>query len=94
MVIGIDKNKLKNLSTYQEWAKLGDNIKQVKGVKAVVSIARLNDLTLNDSLGKFEFKPLQPTFPKSQPELDELIQKYHLSNFTKALYLVRKLIQH
>lgn len=90
LVIGIDKNKLKNLSTYQEWAKLGDNIKQVKGVKAVVSIARLNDLILNDSLGKFEFKPLQPTFPKSQPELDELIEKISSLKFYEGIIFSEK----
>ena len=42
LVIGIDKDKINKLKNYQEWARLGNRIKNIGGIKAVVSIARLN----------------------------------------------------
>ncbi|MCE3260177.1 MAG: Patched family protein, partial [Bacteroidetes bacterium] len=32
LVIGIQKDKLNDLKTYQAWAKLGDDIKQLDGI--------------------------------------------------------------
>ena len=90
LVIGIDKHKLQKLSTYQEWAKLGDNIKKINGVKAVVSIARLNDLNLNDTLGKFEFKPIQNQYPKTQDELNSLLTKIASLKFYEGIIFSEK----
>lgn len=90
LVIGIEKSKLKKLTTYQEWANLGDNIKKVNGIKAVVSIARLNDLVLNDSLGKFEFKPLSKETPKTQHELDSLLEKIATLKFYEGIVFSEK----
>lgn len=90
LVIGIDKKKLSKLSTYQEWANLGNNIKKLEGVKTVVSIARLNDLMLNDSLSKFEFKPLQTANPKSQTELNDLLTKIASLKFYEGIIFSEK----
>ncbi len=90
LVIGIEKDKLKKLATYQEWAKLGDNIKKVNGIKAVVSIARLNDLVLNDSLGKFEFKPLSKEIPETQQQLDSLLEKISSLKFYEGIVFKEK----
>ncbi|MGZ3901912.1 MAG: efflux RND transporter permease subunit, partial [Bacteroidia bacterium] len=58
LVIGIQKDKLNSLDNFKAWEKLGDDIKGLVGIKSVVSIARLNELVLDDTLGKFEFVPL------------------------------------
>ncbi|MGZ3920424.1 MAG: efflux RND transporter permease subunit, partial [Bacteroidia bacterium] len=55
LVIGIQKDKLNSLDNFKAWEKLGDDIKGLVGIKSVVSIARLNELVLDDTLGKFEF---------------------------------------
>lgn len=73
LVVGIKKDELNKLSNYQAWAKAGDDIKGLAGIKNVLSIARLNDLILNDTLGKFEFKPLKGLNPTTQDELDDLL---------------------
>lgn len=75
LVMGTDEQKLHNLRTYQAWAKLGEDIKRVPGIKQVASIARLNDLRLNDSLERFDFVPLQTSQPQNQHDLDTLLEK-------------------
>ena len=90
LVIGIDKDKLNKLSTYQEWVRLGHKIKSIRGVKAVVSIARLKDLILNDSLGKFEFQPLQNSNPQTQEELNALLEKISTLKFYDGIIFNQK----
>ena len=85
LVIGVDKEKLGTLTNYTAWAKLGDDIKKLRGIKSVVSIARLNDLILNDSLGKFQFIPLKGSNPSTQIELDELMVKIHSLKFYEGI---------
>jgi uncharacterized protein len=85
LVIGIDKDKLNTIDNFSEWAKLGENIKSLDGIKSVVSVARLNDLVLNDSLGKFEFIPLQGSNPTTQDELENLILKVNSLKFYEGI---------
>ena len=60
LVVGIKKDELNTLANYNAWVKAGDDIKSLPGIKNVLSIARLKDLTLNDSLGKFELVGIPP----------------------------------
>ncbi|MCW3077767.1 MAG: hypothetical protein JWO32_2376 [Bacteroidetes bacterium] len=85
LVIGIQKDKLNTLKTYQAWAKLGNDIKVLEGIKGVVSIARLNELKLNDSLNKFEFLPIKESNPQSQQELNELMFKINNLKFYEGI---------
>lgn len=78
MVIGISDSNLYSLSNFSNWYDLGNALKKVKGVKAVVSVARLQTIIKNDSLGKFETIPLFPHKPQTQAGLDstrQLIRK-------------------
>ena len=81
LVVGIKKDALHTLDNYKAWANLGDSIKELAGIKSVVSISRLNDLVLNDSLGKFEFKPLKGLNPTTQDELDDLMYRLQSLKF-------------
>ncbi|MFO0321963.1 MAG: efflux RND transporter permease subunit [Bacteroidota bacterium] len=90
LVIGVDKDKISILKNYKEWDKLGNRIKSIPGIKEVVSIARLNDLKLNDSLGKFEFKPLQTSIPKTQHDLDTLLEKIETLKFYEGIVFIEK----
>ena len=81
LVVGIKKDELNTLANYQAWAKAGDDIKNLAGIKNILSIARLKDLSLNDSLGKFEFKPLQGSAPTTQGELEDLLLKINSLKF-------------
>lgn len=90
LVIGVEKKRISNLKNYQEWAKLGNRIKNINGIKAVVSIARLNDLKLNDSTEKFEFKPLTSILPKNQKSLDSLLKKANSLKFYEGIIFSEK----
>jgi predicted RND superfamily exporter protein len=72
MVIGIDDTTIFELEKYNDWYDLTYGIKQVDGIQEVVSIARIFNLTANDSLEQFEFKPLISEKPSTQLQLDSL----------------------
>lgn len=72
MVLGISDSLLYNVKNFNEWYELGDRIKNVVGVKAVLSVARLQSLKKNDSLQKFENFPILSRKPQSQAEVDSV----------------------
>lgn len=72
MVIGISDSTLFQLKNFNSWFDLGNDIKKVGGVKAVVSLARLQTIVRNDSLGRFENKQIITSRPTSQEEVDSL----------------------
>ncbi|MHB8258918.1 MAG: efflux RND transporter permease subunit [Bacteroidia bacterium] len=75
LVIGTDMTQLKKLDNFNKWCDLGDDIKSIKGIEYVLSAGRLDQIVLNDSLGKFEKKKLFTQKPKTQQELDSLWEK-------------------
>lgn len=81
MVVGINKDRLNTLDNFKAWAKAGEDIKNLAGIKNVLSIARLYDLTLNDTLGKFELKALKGNNPSTQSELEDLLLKVYSLKF-------------
>ncbi len=72
MVIGIDDTTIFQLEKFNDWYDLTYGIKQIDGIQEVVSIARVFNLTANDSLEQFEFKPLISEKPRNQLQLDSL----------------------
>lgn len=72
LVIGIKDKDLYQLEKFSQWYDLTYKIKEMKGVQEVVSVARLFQLTRNDSLKKFEFSSIIQEKPTSQNELDSL----------------------
>lgn len=87
MVIGIQDDDLYTLQRFGDWYDLGNAIKDVKGVKAVVSVARLHNLIKNDSLGKFENVPLISHKPQTQAEVDSIKETIlHLPFYRGIIY--------
>ncbi|HWY35191.1 MAG TPA: MMPL family transporter, partial [Nitrosopumilaceae archaeon] len=85
LVVGIKQKGVEKLGNFNAWYELGEEIKKIQGIQEVVSIARLNDLIVNDSLGKFDFLKLIKTPPKSQRELDSLLQKIYSLKFYEGI---------
>ncbi len=85
MVIGIQDEGLYTLQRFGDWYDLGNEIKKVKGVKAVVSVARLQNIVKNDSLGTFEKKPLVTRRPQSQYEVDSIKEAIHHLPFYRGI---------
>lgn len=90
LVVAIKKDELNTLANFQAWDKAGDDVKNLAGIKNVLSVARLSDLTLNDSLGKFEFKPVKGSHPTTQGELEDLWLKINSLKFYEGYVFDRK----
>lgn len=72
MVIGIKDSGLFRLDKFNAWYDLTYKIKALEGVEEVVSLARVYQLTKNDSLRQFDFEPIIKHRPADQDELDSL----------------------
>lgn len=87
MVLGISDSTLYTVKNFNEWYDLGDRLKNVLGVRAVLSVARLQALRRNDSLQKFENFPILSRKPLSQTELDSVKQViYDLPFYRGIIY--------
>lgn len=75
MVIAFKSKKVNDLATYNAWYSLSKEIKGIKGIKNVLSIANLFEVVKNDSVKKFDFKPVVAEMPKTQVELDSIFKK-------------------
>ncbi|MEW6774310.1 MAG: MMPL family transporter [Bacteroidota bacterium] len=58
LVIGTELHHLYSPKVFEQWHLLGDRIKNIKGIQAVVSIDRLVVAQFNDSLEKFTFQSI------------------------------------
>jgi predicted RND superfamily exporter protein len=85
MVIGISDSNLYVLKNFNSWFDLGNALKEVKGVKAVVSIPRLQTIIKNDSLEKFENVPIFPNKPITQAALDSSRKLINNLSFYKGI---------
>jgi len=72
MVIAMESDKIYDLKTFNAWYDLNQSIKEIKGVKNVLSIASLSEIQRDDEHKKFIFKPLISKRPESQAEIDSL----------------------
>ena len=72
MVVGVWDSDFYQLKKFNDWYDLNQEIKNINGIEEVVSDARMFHLNRNDSLMRFELKPLIPSNPKTQNELDSL----------------------
>lgn len=72
MFIGVQDSSMQQLNKYNAWWKLGEDIRKLEGIEAVVSTARLYCLQRNDSLQKFEMKLLHDGPASNQTELDSI----------------------
>lgn len=72
MVIGFANNNLFEQKLFNDWSKLNREIKAIPGIKDVLSLNSLFNVTKNDSLSKFDFRAISPGSSYSKPELDSI----------------------
>lgn len=72
MVIGFQDTRLFNKELFNDWSKLNKTVKGINGIKDVLSISSLYNLYRNDSVRKFDFKPISPKSDYTQVELDTI----------------------
>jgi uncharacterized protein len=85
MVIAIETDKIYELNTFNEWYDLNKKIKNIEGIKNVLSNTRLFSVKKDDSLKKFIFPPIVPQRPTTQAEVDTIKAKIALLPFYKGV---------
>lgn len=91
MLVGMQTDSLfNNLNEFNDYYDLNFSIKKMYGIKEVVSAASLYRLTKNDSLEKFDFKPLLQRKPKNRHELDSIKQAIYSLPFYDGFIINKK----
>ena len=90
LYLGIDDPNINKLDHFNKWYDLTKELKKVDGVQEALSLAKVFILTKNDSLKKFELSPLFKEKPKSQEELDSLLEIVYNQPFYKGLLFNEK----
>lgn len=72
LVLGIESERLFEKELFGGWYDLSKSIKNIDGIKEVVSCADVYEIVRNDSLKRFDFKPLVKQKPQTQAEIDTL----------------------
>ena len=74
LVVGVQDSALYELPTFQRFKYLSDAIKELDGVKYVISLPELQQLTKDSDAKQFIVTPVFPELPKQQAALDSLMQ--------------------
>lgn len=72
LVVAIQDDDLFQLEKFNDFYDLTDNVKEIDGVEAVVSIAQIFNLIKNDSIKKFDFQPIIHQKARNQAEVDSI----------------------
>ncbi len=72
LFIGIKDDSIFTLHKFQGLYDATYDLKKIDGVEECLSLARIFNLTKNDSLKKFEFRPVITSRPQTQAEVDSV----------------------
>ncbi len=72
MVIGFQDRNLFQADKFSDWQVLSTKIKEIKGIKDVLSLPTIYQMFRNDTLEKFDFRPLIKEPVRSQTEADSI----------------------
>lgn len=84
MVIAIESDKIYQLPVFNQWYDLTKSVKGIEGIKNVVSNANLFEIVRNDSLMRFDFKPIIAQRPSTQAEVDSIRKKIETFPFYRG----------
>ncbi|WP_229250623.1 efflux RND transporter permease subunit [Emticicia aquatilis] len=85
MVIAIESDKIYQLETFNQWYDLSKKIKNIEGIKNVLSNANLFGIEKDSIEKKFNFPPLVSKRPSTQAEVDTLKAKIDRLPFYKGV---------
>lgn len=87
MVIGFKDKHLFQLQKINDWQALTSDIKNIQGIKGVMSMTSIFKVVKNDSLNKFEFTPIIQEPFKNQTEVDSFKEEvYNLPFYKNLIY--------
>jgi len=85
MVMGFADKNLFQFEKFKDWTKLNNDLKNIQGVKAIMSLPTAYKLIKNDSLEKFDFVPLIQNPITSQKEVDSLKNEFLAMPFYEGI---------
>ncbi|MDP3558655.1 MAG: MMPL family transporter [Bacteroidota bacterium] len=85
MVMGFADKDLFQFEKFRDWVKLNTDLKNIQGVKAIMSLPTSFKLIKNDSLKKFEFIPLIQNPIANQFEVDSLKEEFLAMPFYEGI---------
>ena len=85
--VAVQDPDLFTLKHFQTWYDITQEVSKIEGVSGVISAARAFTLIRNDSLKKFDFKPIIDHRPTTQQEVDSVKKVlYSLKLYNDRLY--------
>lgn len=75
LVVGTKDSALYELDNFNAYKELSDSIAATEGISNVISLASLQNVVKNTENRSFDLTPLIPDYPKTQDELDSLLDK-------------------
>ena len=72
MVLGLQSDRIFKLKSFNNWYRLGNDIKKIEGIEGVVSIAHLSNLVKNNETKGFDIVPLVTDEVQTHKEMDSL----------------------
>lgn len=85
LVIGVTNKEMFRLDQINAWYELTNDIAKIDGVEGVTSITRAANMVKNDSLRKYEFKPLMTGKLQNQVQADSLKEQVFNLPFYEGL---------
>lgn len=73
LVVGAKDSSLYQLENFNAYKELSDKIAVAEGISNVISLASLQNVVKNTETRSFDLKPLIKEYPKTQEELDSLL---------------------
>ena len=87
MVLGVKSTHIFDQSFFNDWYKLGKSFQQIKGIKAVVSIANLYRLQKDTLHHSFVLQPMVNSDANSQVAIDSIRNELYRLPFYQGLLL-------
>lgn len=88
MVAGFQSDSLFTPDLFQGLQLVTRRVKEVKGVKSVLSLANLPALVRDDTKQKFRLLPLVPDGPLNRTDLDSLKQVVHQTRMYEGIFII------
>ncbi len=86
IIVALKDDELFTLDHYSQWCQLRDSIRGIKNVASVTTVADVFTLHRNDSLEKFEVKPISDKIPTTQAEVDSIKTQLQNLPFYKGFF--------
>jgi uncharacterized protein len=90
LVIGMQNSKVYQLDNFKQLKTLSEQLSEVEGVKAVISLPNLVQVVKDTAERKFTTAKIFSSFPETQPQLDSLLQVVKNQSFYEGQIINEK----